>query len=104
MKRKHYLWGLMIAVLLFVLPPILAPSIHDGSSQKSAIREYLVNEGYPYQSFLARITSNGQDKKYGERYEVAWNDFNSETGMTPIIFYVKKNDKGYYVDSAGTGP
>jgi hypothetical protein len=102
MKRKLFILGIFITIL-FVLPPILAPSAHDGSSQKSAIRADLVKMGHPYQSFTALIKSNGMDKDKGERFEVNWIDFNSRTG-TPTIFYVKKSKDGYKVVSAGTGP
>ncbi|MDN4071865.1 hypothetical protein [Fictibacillus terranigra] len=104
MRRKFYLWALFLIVLLFVIPPLLAPAIHNDTHQKSAIRKYLVKEGHPYQSFVARMTSRGRDQDHGERYEVTWHDFSSDSGMTPAIFYVKKNKKGYYVESAGTGP
>lgn len=86
------------------MPPFAAPSIHNGSSQTSAIRAELAESGHPYQSFLALIKHNGSDKLYGDRYDVSWVDFGSKTGMTPTIFYVKKKQDRYYVDSAGTGP
>jgi hypothetical protein len=103
MKRKLYLIGLIIASLL-IFPPLLAPSIHNSETQKSAIRTELVKRGHPYQSFIAFIQENGSDPEYGERYDVNWHDFNSETGMTPTIFYVKRTDQGYKVVSSGTGP
>jgi hypothetical protein len=103
MKRKIYLL-VLIMVILIVIPPLLAPLIHKGASPNSAIRAELVKRGHPYQSFIAFIKKNGTDKEFGERFDVTWNDFNSETGMTPTIFYVKKDDDGYYVVSAGTGP
>jgi hypothetical protein len=103
MKKKRYLLGLII-ILLLIIPPFLAPVIHNGKTPQSAIRADLAVRGHPYQSFLAWIKPNGSDKGYGERFNVTWHDFDSETGMTAFIFYVKKNDQGYRVVSAGTGP
>lgn len=103
MKSKLSLIGFVI-ILLLIIPPILAPSIHNGTTQKSAIRAELAEQGHPYQSFIAFIQANGSDEEYGERFDVTWHDFTSKTGMTPTIFYVMKNGKGYKVISAGTGP
>jgi hypothetical protein len=102
-NRKIFI-VLFIILSLFIFPPLLAPSFHDSDSQESAIRADLVERGHPYQSFIAYIEKNGSDPEYGERFDVTWHDFDSATGMTPTIFYVKKNDKGYEVVSAGTGP
>jgi hypothetical protein len=102
-NRKIFI-VLFIILSLFIFPPLLAPSVHGSDSQESAIRADLVKRGHPYQSFIAYIEENGSDPEYGERFDVTWHDFDSATGMTPTIFYVKKNDKGYEVVSAGTGP
>jgi hypothetical protein len=89
---------------LMIFLPLLAPSVHKGETQESAIRAELTESGHPYQSFIAYIEENGSDPEYGERFDVTWHDFNSPTGMTPTIFYVKKADRVYKVVSAGTGP
>jgi hypothetical protein len=102
-KRKLYLLTFII-VGLMIFPPMLAPSVHNGETQESSIRAELTERGHPYQSFIAYIEENGSDPEYGERFDVTWHDFNSATGMTPTIFYVKKADRGYKVVSAGTGP
>ena len=104
MKRKLFILVLVI-IFLLILPPLLAPITFNGSTQKSAIRAELVKRGHPYQSFIAIISKDGKDVKYGERYHVAWKDFNNITGTTPWIFYVKQNKNGKYsVVSSGTGP
>lgn len=103
MNRKIFI-VLFIILSLFIFPPLLAPSFHDSDSQRSAIRADLVERGHPYQSYIAYIEENGSDPEYGERFDVTWHDFDSATGMTPTTFYVKKNDNGYKVVSAGTGP
>lgn len=91
-------------MIFLIIPPLLASTIHNGDTQQSAIRNELAERGHPYQSFTALIHTNGSDKEYGERFGVTWHDFDSETGMTPTIFYVKKNGNEYKVVSAGTGP
>lgn len=92
-------------MILVILPPILAPLIHTGTSQHSAIRAELTKRGHPYQSFLAIITENGHDDHYGERFHVTWIDINNVSGTTPWIFYIKKDASGKYnCVSVGTGP
>jgi len=108
MKVNKKLIGILVGVIvivLLVLPPIFDSRIHHDHSPKSAIRIYISEKGYAYQSFFAIIQSTDvYDEDYGNRYEVTWKDWKSETGMTPTICYTKKNEKDTYSVSCGTGP
>ncbi|MEH7306344.1 hypothetical protein [Neobacillus drentensis] len=106
MKKANFvLIFLLVIALILVLPPVLAPVIHDNNTAKAAIRTYIYQEGYTYQSFFA-IPKDEQfdDPEYGHLYYVIWHDRNNPVGDTPPLFYVKKYKEGYKVTSVGTGP
>ena len=53
------------------------------------------------------IYYNGRDiydEDYGHKYEVIWDDWKNETGMTGTICYAKQNENEKYSVSCGTGP
>ena len=107
MKRNRKKIWIFIGVLIIVLvfPPLLDSVIHDNDSPRSAIRAYIRDDGYPYQSFFAIIISRDTyDEDYGHKYEVIWNDWKNETGMTGTICYAKQNENEKYSVSCGTGP
>jgi hypothetical protein len=88
--KKVLILSLLIVVVLISLPPIVAPLVHDNDSPKSALREAILKDGHPYQSFFAFIQKGDyQDKDYGQRYNVYWYDHNSPAGDTATICYKK---------------
>jgi len=105
MKKKFLIFIAILIVLVGVLPPILAPIVHNNDSPRSAFREMIYKKGHPYQSFFARISKmNYEDKEYGQLYNVDWYDYDSETGATETVCYAKKSENGKYEVSCGTGP
>ncbi|MEI5906291.1 hypothetical protein WAK64_04390 [Bacillus spongiae] len=107
MKKKKRLFkvGLLALIAIIILPPILAPLVHDNDSPRSALRESILKAGHPYQSFFALITKGDyKDKDYGQRYNVYWIDYDSLTGDTATICYTKERESEKYEVSCGTGP
>ncbi|MGG4170075.1 hypothetical protein ABEW00_21740 [Rossellomorea vietnamensis] len=97
--------SLLIVVLLAILPPLVAPMVHDQDSPRSALREAIYQDGHPYQSFIAFIKKGEYlDQEYGQQYDVYWYDYNSPTGETATICYAKENVNGKYEVACGTGP
>lgn len=78
--------------------------VHENSSSTSAVRNYIYKQESPYQSFFALIRFQETDPEYGERYKVAWIDWDSPTGDTATLFYAKKAENGTYKVDLGTGP
>ena len=104
-KKKMWLMISVLFILVLISPPLLDSVIHDNDSPRSAIRAYIRDQGYPYQSFLAIIISRDiYDKEYGNMYDVTWHDWKSETGMTGTICYAEQNENEMYSISCGTGP
>ena len=105
-RIKRPLMADLLAILaIILLPPVLAPLLHDNHSPRSAIREEILKDGHPYQSFVALITKRDYiDKEYGQLYNVEWIDHDSPTGATPTLCYTKKQTSGTYEVSCGTGP
>ena len=104
-RRKVLTISLLIVIVLAILPPILAPMVHDQDSPRSALREAIYKDGHPYQSFFAFIKKGEyQDQEYGQRYDVYWYDYNSPTGDTATICYAKENENEKYEVACGTGP
>ncbi|MDY0407482.1 hypothetical protein ACFFIS_10440 [Virgibacillus soli] len=104
MKKRILIIGIILFIAFIILPPILAPIVHDNHSPKSALREAIYKNGHPYQSFFALIFKGDVDETYGQRYHVFWYDFDSPTGDTATICYTKEFEKGKYDVSCGTGP
>ena len=105
MKKRLLIVSLLALLAIIILPPIVAPFIHKDDSPRSAIREEILKDGHPYQSFFAIIISRDTyDEDYGHKYEVIWNDWKNETGMTGTICYAKQNENEKYSVSCGTGP
>ena len=104
-RKKIWIIISVLVILFLISPPLLDSKIHNNDSPRSAIRAYISDEGYPYQSFLAIIDSTDvYDENYGNMYEVIWKDWKSETGMTPYICYAKKYKNEQYSVTCGTGP
>ena len=110
-KKKRILIAVLltlfaiIIIIIIIIPPILAPLVHNNASPKSAIREEMLKDGHPYQSFFALITENDyQDKVYGQLYNVHWYDYDNPTGDTATFCYTTKNENENYEVSCGTGP
>jgi hypothetical protein len=104
MKKRSYIFLIVILLTILIAPPIFAPIIHDNDNPKSAIRNLIYKDGHPYQSFFAMIKDKQiNDPEYGHMYDVFWNDWNSETGQTGNICYAKKEDNIFKVHY-GTGP
>lgn len=105
MKKIFLIFIAILVVLVGVLPPILAPIVHNNDSPRSAFREMIYKDGHPYQSFFALIFKGDYaDKEYGQRYDVYWYDYDSLTGDTAPICYAKKLENEKYEVSCGTGP
>ena len=104
-SKKGVLIIFIALLILAISLPLLAPVLHNDDSPRSAIRNYIYNEGYTYQSFFSFITNDDyKDQEYGERYNVVWNAWKSETGMSPSTCYAKKTGENHYEVSCGTGP
>ena len=104
-KKKVLILSLLIVIVFAILPPILAPMVHDQDLPRSALREAIYKDGHPYQSFFAIIKKGEyQDQEYGHQYDVYWHDYNSPTGDTATICYAKENKSNKYEVSCGTGP
>ncbi|MDM5298830.1 hypothetical protein QUF51_11705 [Bacillus pumilus] len=97
---------LFLTILIFiVILPLLSPIFFTNATEKGAIRQFIYQAGYPYQSYFAIIQNkNHVDPQYGQLYHVTWQDWKSETGMTPSVCYSKKVDKKEYKISCGTAP
>ena len=105
LKRKLLINGLLALLAIIILPPILGPFIHNDDSPRSAIREEILKDGHPYQSFFAIITKKDFiDPEYGQLYDVYWFDHDSPTGTTPTLCYAPKTTSEKYEVSCGTGP
>lgn len=90
-RKKVWMIISVLFILLLILPPLLDSKIHNYDSPRSAIRAYISDQGYPYQSFFAIIRSKDvYDETYGNKYDVIWNPWKYETGMIPTICYTKK--------------
>ena len=108
-RKKVWMIISVLFILLLISPPLLDSKIHNNNSPRSAIRAYISDQGYPYQSFFAIIKSvDIYDKDYVEdnekKYDVIWSNWKSETGMTGTICYAKQNENKKYSVSCGTGP
>ncbi|BCB05139.1 hypothetical protein [Bacillus sp. KH172YL63] len=104
-RKKVLITSLITVAALLVLPPLLAPVIHDHDSPRSALREALYKNGHPYQSFTAFIQKSDYiDETYGQLYNVYWYNFNSPTGDTATLCYANGGDDEGYEVSCGTGP
>ena len=103
-RKKVWMIISVLFILLLISPPFLDSKIHNYDSPRSAIRAYISDQGYPYQSFFAIIRSKDvYDETYGNKYDVIWNPWKNETGMIPTICYTKNKNEKYSV-SCGTGP
>ncbi len=104
-KKRVLMLGLLALLVLLIFPPVFAPLAHDNDSPRSALREAILKDGHPYQSFIALITKDAyKDKDYGQRYNVYWYNYDNPTGDTATICYTKKKESGKYEVSCGTGP
>ena len=109
-RNRKKVWMIISILFIFLLisPPLLDSKIHNNNSPRSAIRAYISDQGYPYQSFFAIIKSDDSDDIYVEdnekRYDVIWSNWKSETGMIGTICYAKQNENEKYSVSCGTGP
>ena len=98
MRKTNIILIVCIVLVFFIISPlILAPILHNDNSQKSAIRNYLQNAGYPYQSFFAIIKEINADS-----YVVSLNDWNNETD-TGYICDAKRTDEDTYKISCVLG-
>ena len=105
MIKRLLIIGLLVLLAITIFPPILAPFIHNDDSPRSAIREKILKDGHPYQSFFAFITKKDfVDPEYGQLYDVYWFDHDSPTGTTPTLCYAPKTTSEKYEVSCGTGP
>ena len=107
MKKRNrvIVVGLLLVAIAIVLPPLLAPLVHNHDSPRSALREAIYEDGHPYQSFIAFIKKGDyQDKEYGQRYDVYWYDYNNPAGDTATICYTKETENETYDVACGTGP
>ncbi len=103
-RKKVWMIISVLFILLLISPPLLDSKIHNYDSPRSAIRAYISDQGYPYQSFFAIIRSKDvYDETYGNKYDVIWKPWKNETGMIPTICYTKNKNEKYSV-SCGTGP
>lgn len=105
MKTKHKLFLFMIFIVIIIALPMLSPMIFTNSTEKGAIRKSIYQEGYPYQSYFAILKKTKyKDPEYGQLYDVYWQTWKSETGMTPSVCYSKKVEENEYKVSCGTAP
>jgi hypothetical protein len=104
-RTKLLIVGLLTLVFIITIPPMLAPSVHDNDTPRSALRQAIYKDGHPYQSFFALIKKGDyKDKDYGQRYNVYWYDHNSPTGETATICYTNIMENEKYEVTCGTGP
>jgi hypothetical protein len=104
-KKRLLMIGVMALIVIIIVPPILAPLVHDNDSPRSALRELILKDGHPYQSFFALITKGDyKDTDYGQRYNVNWFNYDSLTGETATLCYTKEVESEKYEVSCGTGP
>lgn len=106
-QNRKEMWLIIgvLFILVLISPPFLASKIHNDHSPRGAIRAYIQDQGYPYQSFFAIIQAKDfYDETYGHYHDVIWQDWKSETGMTPTICYAKEQKNKTYSVSCGTGP
>ncbi|ADG82469.1 hypothetical protein [Thermincola potens] len=88
----------VIGALVFIIL-----NLPSGTPEK-AIMKYVLLKGNPTEAFNLRITpTNFEDKNYGKQFIVE-GYYDNETGMEIRFFYLKKSDRGWYVETAGTGP
>ncbi|PYH24786.1 hypothetical protein US8_00978 [Bacillus altitudinis] len=79
--------------------------IFTNATERGAIRQTIYQEGYPYQSYFAILQKKDDvDPQYGQLYDVYWQAWKSETGMTPSVCYSKKIEDHEYKVSCGTAP
>ncbi len=104
-KKRLLVVGLLVLLVIIIFPPILGQMVHNNDSPKSAIRDEILKDGHPYQSFFALITKNDyKDKVYGQLYNVNWFDYDNPTGHTATLCYSTKIESEKYEVSCGTGP
>ena len=84
----------IVLVFFIISPSILAPILHNDNSPRSAIRNYLQNAGYPYQSFFAIIKEINADS-----YVVSLNDWDNATDEIGNQCDAKKIDEDTYIIS-----
>ncbi|MFJ7826629.1 hypothetical protein [Psychrobacillus sp. NPDC096623] len=94
-KRKIIFIFCIILVLIIISPPILAPILHNDNTPRSAIRNYIQNAGYPYQSFFALVRAVPNS---GNEYSVYFTDANNPKVDDPddvisYLCYTEKNNE-----------
>ena len=69
---------------------------------------YMEGNGYLVSWCVGHLVGLAQpdvyDETYGNKYDVIWNPWKNETGMTGTICYAKQNENEKYSVSCGTGP
>ncbi|MEI5909092.1 hypothetical protein WAK64_18740 [Bacillus spongiae] len=104
LTKKGFLITTITLLILVISLPLLAPFVHHDDSARGAIRNHIYNEGYPYQSFISIITNDYySDAQYGERFNVKWITWKSETGTSPSSCYAQKTNQDHYEVSCGAG-
>lgn len=71
MRKRTSMFIVCMLLLIFIITaPLLAPIVHDDHSPKSAVRNYIQQDGHPYQNFFAIIrNTNTIDPQFGELYD-----------------------------------
>lgn len=96
-KKKIMIVFIVTSLLLYVLPPYLAPMVFKNTSPKSAIRNYLQQEGHPYRSFLSIIIDQGtQEPENVGTYNVLWFDWDSEGGKAGQFCFTEERGTAEY--------
>ncbi|AKU33075.1 MULTISPECIES: hypothetical protein [Bacillus] len=105
MKTRHKLFSFFILLVVIITLPLLSPMVFTNATERGAIRHAIYQEGYPYQSYFAILQKKDDvDPQYGQLYDVYWQAWKSETGMTPSVCYSKKVEDHEYKVSCGTAP
>ncbi|GLF89819.1 hypothetical protein Saga11_10780 [Bacillus safensis] len=105
MKTKHKFFLFITFIVILMALPLLSPMIFTNATEKGAIRQAIYQEGYPYQSYFAILKKTKHvDPESGQLYDVYWQAWKSETGMTPSVCYTKKVEENEYKVSCGTAP
>lgn len=79
--KKFNIIAIPLLIVSVVCPPVVAPLLHNNASEESAIRNYIQNNGNPYQSFFAVLNKN--DTYNGTTdYAVLWIDDNGNRNHT----------------------
>ncbi|MGG1697389.1 hypothetical protein [Bacillus zhangzhouensis] len=105
MKTKHKFFLFITFIVIIIALPLMSPIIFTNATERGAIRQAIYQKGYPYQSYFAILKKTKHvDPEYGQLYDVYWQAWKSETGMTPFVCYSKKVEEKEYEVSCGTAP